>query len=358
MENPDDAVAKTALDNLNMKIEKNNQNTMHDGPQDDFTIRYGLFIGNFQIARKSLDVLKEHPQDAEALKRIEKINRILTKINKRYDYPAEWIIKPTLKTKTEAWRPGLTRKGEPILAYRTIGGDGHGNPRGYQFVVQTGTKDNPLYDLRSGGEIGRKAADGYRNMGKDKIVRLGEADKKYSRKDADAFQKILGVASKPIETKTIGTGFQYPVASIYVLCRRTTEDGVKEWRDFVFRQTLRRMLGKTDADEEIKEYYENRNLRPPWKVAHTKTRLPKKEKKRQKAAARQTLSSEETSEYESSEIESSEDEELEDEIVENEEEKNVKMNEFERSIADMQSKQDKLESMLAEVLRMQKSGQT
>lgn len=121
MENPDDAVAKTALDNLNMKIEKNNQNTMHDGPQDDFTIRYGLFIGNFQIARKSLDVLKEHPQDAEALKRIEKINKILTKINKRYDYPAEWITKPTLKTKTEAWRPGLTRKGEPILAYRTIG---------------------------------------------------------------------------------------------------------------------------------------------------------------------------------------------------------------------------------------------
>lgn len=34
------------------------------------------------------------------------------------------------------------------------------------------------------------------------------------------------------------------------------------------------------------------------------------------------------------------------------------MNEFERSIADMQSKQDKLESMLAEILRMQKSDQT
>lgn len=353
MEKPDDDDARGALDNLNQQIEKNNQDKMHEGPDTDFTIRYQLFIGNFELARKHLEALREDPQNGEALKKIGEINELLTKINKRYGYPAEWIIKPSLKTKTVAWRPGLTRKGEPILAYRTIGGDGHGNPRGYQFVIQTGTKDNPLYDLRSGGEIGRKAADGYRNMGKDKTVRLGEADKKYSRKDADAFQKILGVASKPIETKTIGTGFQYPVASVYILCRKTTNDGVKEWRDFVFRQTLRRMLGKTDADEEINEYYEERNLRPPWKVAHTKTRLPRKEKKRQKAAARHILSSEEASEYESSEIESSEDEELEDEIVENQE---LKMNELERKFANLQSGQDKLTQLLTELLSKQKSG--
>jgi len=70
------------------------------------------------------------------------------------------------------------------------------------------------------------------------------------------------------------------------------------------------------------------------------------------------LSSEKTSEYEFLEIKSSENEELENEIVENEKEKNVKINKFERSIVDMQNKQDKLKFMLTEILRMQKSDQT
>lgn len=72
-----------------MKIKKNNQNTMHNRFQTDFTIRYRLFIENFQIARKFFDVLKEHSQNAETLKRIKKINKILTKINKRYNYFAK-----------------------------------------------------------------------------------------------------------------------------------------------------------------------------------------------------------------------------------------------------------------------------
>ena len=118
-------------------------------------------------------------------------------------------------TETKSWEPGLTRKSEPILGYRIIGGDGKGNPRGYQFLVQAGTKEKPQYNLQSGTEIGRRAADGY--LGIDKKDRLGETDKKYSRDDMKDYQGIKFIALKPIQTKLAGSGFRYPVSICMVL---------------------------------------------------------------------------------------------------------------------------------------------
>ena len=115
-------------------------------------------------------------------------------------------------TATKSWELVLTRKGEPILGYRTIGGDGKGNPWGYQFVVQMGTKEEPDYALRSGTEIGRRAVDGYLGMDKSKVKRLGEANKKYSRKDAKDYRGIMFVAFKPIQTKLAVSGFRFPAS--------------------------------------------------------------------------------------------------------------------------------------------------
>lgn len=160
-------------------------------------------------------------------------------------------------TATKSWEPGLTRKGEPILGYRKIGGDGKGNPRGYQFVVQTGTKEKPQYDLQSGTEIGRRAVDGYLDMDKIKIKRLGQADKNYSREDAKDYIGIKFVASKPIQTKLIGSGFRFPAS----VCMATFANPERE--DLVWRTTLRNVLGKTDADADIEDYYiQNGQTRP------------------------------------------------------------------------------------------------
>jgi len=110
-------------------------------------------------------------------------------------------------------------------------------------------------------------------MGKDQVVLLGKADKKYSRGDAESFKEIVGIASKPIQTKSVGTGFRYPVAFVLAAFGTTNQSGaVTEHRDFIFRSTLRKILGKTDADQEIEEYYADRGLTPPWEVAPVKTR--------------------------------------------------------------------------------------
>jgi len=111
---------------------------------------------------------------------------------------------------TKFWESGLIRKSEPILEYKTIEGDDNGNPRDYQFVVQTEIKEKSQYELQSGTEIERRTIDEYLEMNKSKIKRLGEVDKYYSRKDAKNYRKIKFVASKPIQTKLTNSGFRFP----------------------------------------------------------------------------------------------------------------------------------------------------
>jgi len=104
----------------------------------------------------------------------------------------------------------LIRKSEPILEYRTIEGNDNGNPRDYQFVVQTEIKKKSQYELQSGTEIERRTIDEYLEMNKSKIRRLGEVDKYYLRKDAKNYRKIKFVASKSIQTKLTNSGFRFP----------------------------------------------------------------------------------------------------------------------------------------------------
>jgi len=176
-------------------------------------------------------------------------------------------------TATKSWEPGLTRKGEPILGYRTIGGDSKGNPRGYQFVIQTGNKEKPQYAFQSGTEIGRRAVDGYLGMDKTKIKRLGEADKNYSKKDIKNYKRIKFVASKPIQTKLAGSGFRFPAS----VCMASFVNPERE--DLVWRSTLRNVLGKTDIDTDIEDYYDENGLIRLWEVAPTRVRLGEEDEK-------------------------------------------------------------------------------
>jgi len=279
MKDPDNVEAQATLKEIDEKIKE--QNRLENWPKEMFLINSGAFIGHFKTAKPFVDILKKDPSNASAKEKFDETNSLLRQLNEKHGYPGSWIMNlpdgakpkesetetpPTPATKSKSWKPGLTRKGEPILAYRNVG-------RGHQFIVQTGTKENPLYDLRSGAEVGHKAGDGYLNMGKDQVVLLGKADKKYSRGDAESFKEIVGIASKPIQTKSVGTGFRYPVASVLAAFETTNQSGaVTEHRDFIFRTTLRKILGKTDADQEIEEYYADRGLTPPWEVAPVKTR--------------------------------------------------------------------------------------
>lgn len=118
-------------------------------------------------------------------------------------------------------------------------------------------------------------------MDKSKIIRIGgsrEGKKKYSKEDAKYYKGIKWVASKPIQIMKIDSGPRFPVAP---LCAYMV-DGENKWEADLFRQDLRDMLGKADADMDIEEYYEKTSLMRPWKVAPTRICYQEKSEKGKK----------------------------------------------------------------------------
>lgn len=98
----------------------------------------------------------------------------------------------------------ITENREPIL--------GFSKGYGHQFIVQTGARDNPSYDLRSGSDIGFHIAEKYLNF--EGRVPLGKGDE-YTKKDAKRYNGVIGVASKPLQTSTLHSR-RLPTAWVYV----------------------------------------------------------------------------------------------------------------------------------------------
>lgn len=145
-----------------------------------------------------------------------------------------------------------TKRGEPILGYRNVG-------RGHQFIVQTGSLAEPGFDLRSGAEIGFQIADAYMNKNDEDKNRLGEDDGQYGRQDASRYKGVYGVASKPLQTKTVGAS-RLPTAWVLVgFDGDTLTPNELVW---LTRTNLRKICGKGSADEDIRSWYEDRGEQP------------------------------------------------------------------------------------------------
>ncbi|KAI9775887.1 MAG: hypothetical protein M1816_005717 [Peltula sp. TS41687] len=162
----------------------------------------------------------------------------------------------------EIWKPGLTWDCKPILALRNIG-------RGYQFLVQEGTVQSPKYTLLDSTECGRKAADAYKAMTKKCVLGGKGAEDRFSHKDCNRFQRLLGVAAKPIETMSINAT-RVPLPVTFVLVQFLDE---QVW---LTRTTLRKILGKPHADGLIQKWYRAHSITPAEDLAPTRIRLSSK----------------------------------------------------------------------------------
>lgn len=82
------------------------------------------------------------------------------------------------------WTTGLTATGERIIAYRRVGRWGN------SFLVEIGTKENPLYVFKTGQEAGLFKTKKY--LDSKGIKQLGgEGKRVWSYKDRGSFQKLL-----------------------------------------------------------------------------------------------------------------------------------------------------------------------
>jgi hypothetical protein len=170
------------------------------------------------------------------------------------------------------WQPGETRKGERILGwvpfYKTDRKTGQQGFNGCQFVIEKKGHRNPIA-LVSGEEVGRRVVDAYRDLPEEEQYDIRYSEKRYTYEDAGRFDTLLGFASKPFNTKTKGSGAYYPRG--YGLYSFT--DGSE---DLVSRECIRKVFGKTDADNEIADFYEDIDETPPWLIKPKILLKPKK----------------------------------------------------------------------------------
>ncbi|KAL8706136.1 MAG: hypothetical protein Q9201_000771 [Fulgogasparrea decipioides] len=143
-----------------------------------------------------------------------------------------------------------TKKGEPILGFSNVG-------RGHQFIVQTGTRERPTYELRSGAELGFHIAMSY--LDSDCPVELGKGEVVFTRDDAKRYRGVYGVASKPLQTVTAGRS-RLPTA--WVLTGFDGSMKQPKTTTWLTRTTLRKICGKASADEDIRTWYLQRQLTP------------------------------------------------------------------------------------------------
>jgi hypothetical protein len=315
LRDPDDSTSKEQIQILNKRITKQNQ---REGfRKDDFHINLRVLESIGRLAQDAAASVKQDPNDKEAGKEFQKLEKQLEKWVRVNSYAPEWLVfqndepekgepssskkkdkgkgregesssskknnkdkknkkrDPTSsignelsKTKVD-WKPGETRKGEKILGYRpfekTNYATGKKSVNGYQFIIEKEGQPNPIA-LVSGEDIGRQALRAYIRLPERQKKDIRYSEKRYTWDDEEEFDelienfdKILGFACKPFKTKTEGSNAKYPDG--YAL--QSFKDGSQ---DIVSRQCLRNVFGRKDADNQITEFYEDIDETPPWLI--------------------------------------------------------------------------------------------
>jgi hypothetical protein len=104
--------------------------------------------------------------------------------------------------------------------------------------------------LVSGEEVGRRVVDAYRDLPEEEQNNIRYSKKRYTYKDTNKFDELLGFAYKLFNTKTEGSRAYYPVG--YILYSFTNSS-----QDLVSREYMRQVFGKKDIDNEIVDFYKD-----------------------------------------------------------------------------------------------------
>lgn len=229
---------------------------------NEVRIKWETIRDHAQIAQAEAGKMDTSPEGQESKLRMNKES--LKKFIEREKYPDIWYqrlppAEAPQKTRTDkaderpkqnatsaasvaalAGSSVYTKDNKPIVAYSNVG-------RGHQFIVKAGDS----FELRSGAEIGFHIAESYLSLDEKSKIHLGEADSHYGRKDTSQYQGIFGVASKPMQTMTVGGSPRLPTA--WVLAG--FGDSIAPAMVWLTRTTLRKICGKASADEDIRNWY-------------------------------------------------------------------------------------------------------
>ena len=227
MENPRDEGARSELQKLNRQIFDQNLN---DGlPKKDlenFCIQIDTFIANFSLAKDPHEVLIKNPANKKARETLNKINEMLTQLNKRHGYPKNWTIqvppepkvngtestesKPAKKTNKSSTKGGVTTKIEVTIPNESDGRTFLGKVTyvkkagyGLRVIVNRGTDEHPYFEIHPGATFGKGVA---KEWLKERTYQSEDLPKKTTSKQMQIYGRVT--VEKTAErrfTKTLRT---------------------------------------------------------------------------------------------------------------------------------------------------------
>ena len=278
---PNDAQAVKELQAINDEMEKMLDESDDIRVVNDVKIDYDT-IKSFVTSALTI---AGSPVQENKIQQLQGINHKFKFFLETREYPEDWYEdlpvgtkkgnyvlpvvpkKDVLPVVTEKDNYVCTKSGDRILGYSKVG-------RGHQFIVEIKDGDQPTYELKSGSEIGFKTVEEYLDLPEQDKNHLGTSDHDYDRQDAKRYQGIFGVASKPLQTATVGSRTRLPTAWVLT----GFGDASKTEKVWLTRTTVRKICGKASADEDIRQWYLDAGLTPvdeiPPKVEKRKLGTP------------------------------------------------------------------------------------
>lgn len=253
---------KAINDDMKKELDESDDLTLFEDIRIKIETIQGFVASAHQVATSS-----KYTQE-ERNKKLQGNNAMFKSFIDQQGYPEDWykdLPVDDARTKVDVAGPDTsvrTKYSERILGYSNVG-------RGHQFIIEVNDPAG-TYELKSGAEIGFPTVEAYFNSAKG-TNQLGECDKKYDRKDAHRYLGVYGVASKPLQTATVGGRSRLPTA--WVLTGFGDEEIPTE-KVWLTRTTVRRVCGKVSADEDIRQWYLDNDLQPVDEIP------PKVEKRR------------------------------------------------------------------------------
>ncbi|KAI9715696.1 MAG: hypothetical protein M1812_005848 [Candelaria pacifica] len=160
----------------------------------------------------------------------------------------------------EPLRPGFTRDGKRIVATRKVGAWGR------QFIVETGAETGAEYEIWTGAEVGLTASEAYLSL--EDMVELGKNDAQYTRDKRSKYIRLIGACYKPVDTATRGISRLPATTAIVQFEDERTPAKIS-------RTAFRRVLGRKDADIELRSYFLRRGMVPPEDMPPKNIREPR-----------------------------------------------------------------------------------
>lgn len=154
-------------------------------------------------------------------------------------------------------RPGYTRYGEEIIAYKPLERFNRESQSsfniGFDFFIKVKGR-NPLA-MRSEAEVGHEAAAAYDKLSDNVKNDVRNSEQRYGKLPKGSYGRILGVVSPEIPA----TGF----GITYVWVEKAYEPNPKQ-AHVMTRSALRRWLGPKKADKAIDDFFAQINKTPAW----------------------------------------------------------------------------------------------